>query len=244
MTITVGWIVSSCSPSEEQQSSAKEQPVKSATTKFTPTSEDILGQWKSVVKNPAHRNSVSRRYMRHSFSPDDILVIEDKVDSISTKKWTFDGEIFVINSSFSTSEFIEHYKLNTKDELIKIRFKSIIDGKPLADYNPDEQFVRQGSQTDISMNTIDSFETSGSATEFIDPTDLAVGSRYVVSKKTPVMPHFNPSNLNDIFHLKKTQSFKILDRKKIRQFWWYQVKVNSREGWINSIALYGQKLKQ
>ena len=129
------------------------------------------------------------------------------------------------------------------DELVKIRFKSIIDAKPLANYNPNERFIRQGSATEKKMKIFDVFESVSGAMDFIDPNSLNVGSKYTLSKKTPIMPHYNPSDLTGMTYAKKGQSITILKRKKVNNTLWYQVESGDKKGWINSIALFGQQLK-
>ena len=205
--------------------------------------DDVIGQWRNVVKNPAHKNTVSKRYMRHTFFNNGTLVVENKENSQSSKKWEFKNGIFIVSSSYKSSQFIEHYKLVSFDELLKIKFKSIIDGKPLANYNPKEKYIRQGSATEKSMKTWDIFKSVSSSMDFIDPNTLKVGSSYKLSKKTPIMPHYNPSDLTKVIYAKKGQSITIIKRKKVKNTMWYQVKSGDDKGWVNSIALFGQQLK-
>jgi len=204
--------------------------------------DDVIGQWRSVLKNPSHKNTVSKRYMRHTFFNDGKLVVENKTDSQSIKKWEFKNGIFIVNSTYKTSKFIEHYKLVSIDELLKIKFKSIIDGKPLANYNPKEMYIRQGSATEKSMKVRDIFKSVRSSMDFIDPNTLKIGSKYTLSKKTPIMPHYTPSDLTNIQYAKAGQEIIIIARKKVNHTLWYQVKSNGGQGWVNSIALFGQKL--
>jgi len=205
--------------------------------------DDIVGQWKMVVKNPAHKNTVSKRYMRHTFFPDGKLVIENKVDSEEKKRWEIvDGRV-VVTSSYKTSKFIEYYELRSLDKLAKTRFKSIIDGKPLADYDPKEFLIRQGSSTEQKMKKQDIFGSVSSAMDFIDPNTLEVGSSYILSKKTPVMPSYLPSDLSSMTYANKGQSIRITAQKKVRNIIWYQVESKAGDGWVNSTALFGQQLK-
>lgn len=210
---------------------------------------DIVGQWRNVITNPAYKNTVSKRYMRHTFFEDGLLVVENKENSNSNKKWEFKDGIFIVSSSYKSSKFIEHYQLNSLDELLKIKFKSIIDGKPLADYNPKIKYIRQGSSTEKSMKTKDIFKSSRNAMDFIDPTTLEVGKKYILSKKTPIMSHYKTSesdlltDLSKIIYAQKGQSISIEKREKIENTVWYQVKLGNFHGWVNSIALFGQNIK-
>ena len=205
--------------------------------------DDIIGQWRNVVTNPAHKNTVSKRYMRHTFFDNGKLVVENEEDSQSSKKWEFKNGIFIVSSSYKSSKFIEHYKLVSFDELLKIKFKSIIDGKPFANYNPKKKYIRQGSTTEKDMKTWDLFKSVSSSMDFVDPNTLKVGSKYTLSKKTPIMPHYTPSDLTKIIYAKKGQTITIIKRQKVNNTMWYQVKSSGNQGWINSIALFGQQLK-
>jgi len=207
------------------------------------TEEDIIGQWKNVVKNPTHKNTVSKLYMMHTFFNDGNLAVENKEDSQDNKEWKFNDGIFTVTSSYKSSKFIEKYKLININELSKIRFRSIIDGKPLADYNPKEKYIRQGSSADKNMKTLDIFKSVKSSMDFIDPNTLKVGSKYILSKKTPIMPHYTPSDLSKIIYALKGQPILIIKREKVNNTVWYRVTSNGAQGWVNSIALFGQKLK-
>lgn len=118
-------------------------------------SDDIVGQWRSVVENPAHPNTLARCYMRHTFFLDGEVVVENEENSSISSNWQYDNGIFIVKRSSGTSEFISHYRLNDRDNLEKILFQSTIDGEPLANYNPEDQFIRQGSSQDNSMAILD-----------------------------------------------------------------------------------------
>ncbi len=86
---------------------------------------------------------------------------------------------------------------------------------------------------------------------FIDPNDLVIGETYVLSRRTPLMPHYDPSN--PLVTLKQAKSLRegvlvtIRKRKKPRVGLWYRVKAMATNdvvyGWINASALMGQRLK-
>lgn len=206
--------------------------------------EDIIGQWRSVVTNPAHKNTVSKRYMRHTFFENGKVSIEDKKDSQKRKKWEYKNGVFIVSSSFESSKFIEHFKLVTFDELLKFKFRSIENGETLANYNPNEKFVRLGSVSERGMKKLDIFKTVSAVMDFVDPNTLKIGSKYTISKKTPIMPHYGLSNLDKVKYASKGQKFLISKRKIIKNNIWYQVRVGDHVGWIKSVALFGQTLKE
>ncbi len=211
------------------------------------STDDIVGQWRNVVKNPSKKNTVAKRYMRHTFFKDGTVEIENKEDSIKTEKWKYENGLYIINSSYEKSKFTKHYKLIDFDKLSQIRFKSIIDGKSFADYDPKEKFIRQGSATEKKMKIWNIFKTVSSRMDFIDPTALTVGTTYSISKKTPIMPHYESSDLNDlnkVVYIQSGGSIKILEKKHGRNVPWYKVESDGHSGWVNSIALIGQKLEK
>ena len=93
------------------------------------------------------------------------------------------------------------------------------------------------------MKTLDIFKSVKSSMDFIDPGTLEVGSEYILSKKTPIMPHYTPSDLSKVVYAHKGQSISIIKRQKVNNTLWYQVTFNGNQGWVNSIALFGQKLQ-
>lgn len=206
------------------------------------TSDDIVGQWRSVVENPAHPNTVARRYMRHTFFLDGELLVENEENSSVSSNWDYDNGTFVVTRTSGTSEFVEHYRLINRDKLEKILFQSIIDGEPLANYNPEDQFIRQGSGQEGSMRMLDIFASANSAMDFVDPSTLSVGSSYTLSRETPVMPNYVVSDLAEIGYAQPGQTFEILEQSVVENTMWYRVLTGDREGWINSIALFGQEL--
>jgi len=218
---------------------------------FVVSRDDIVGQWRSVVTNPAHPNTIANRYMRHSFFNDGTVVIENKEDTVNRGKWEFKDGFFIVTSSYGTSKFFRLYELASLDELLNTRFQSIIDGKPLADYNPKERYIRQGSNAEKKMKIMNIFENVKSAMNFIDPSSLQINSTYYLSKRTPLMPAPPPSSaaqiialIDKVLYLNSGDKISILDKKTIGNAVWYQVKSGEKNGWINSIALFGQKLEQ
>lgn len=134
---------------------------------------------------------------------------------------------------------------------------------------PDSRFGEKNSKlTGTAVNTsgsrfvedeidipypLDSPPTGKSPYPNLDPFELEIGIKYVVEKQTPLMPHHSPSDpvaaLNKIKQIPQNGNFKVLDKFNKRSLVWYQVvaydKRNSKigNGWINSTALIGQKLK-
>ena len=211
--------------------------------KFIPTMDHVVGQWRMVVTNPAHKNTIANRYNRHSFFSDGNLVIENEEDSNKEVTWEFNENLVVVKSSYGPSNFVDHYKLVNRDTLKHVRFQRIVDGEVKADVKKDDIFIRQGSDAEKRKKVYDIFSSSAKAINFIDPTTLKVGSTYTLSKRTPIMPSYEVSDLNDIAYANSGDSITIVDKKSVRSIVWYQVESQIKNGWVNSVALFGQDLK-
>ncbi|NOY71475.1 MAG: hypothetical protein GXP14_03730 [Gammaproteobacteria bacterium] len=221
------------------------------TTKFVPTADDVIGQWRLQITNPTLKNTVAQRYMRHSFFADGTLQIENKEDTQEVSKWEFTDGTIVVSTTSGTDKYIKYYVFLSRDELEKIRFKSIVDGKIFVDRKEDDKYIRQGSNLEKNKKIYSIFETTRSALDFINPNTLETGSTYTLSKRTPLMPQTTPSSVGEVFsaldkvvYLQAGEAITITSRKKVRNVIWYGVESGANTGWVNSIALIGQNLKQ
>jgi len=229
----------------------KEQP--SDKKEFSPTADDVIGQWRNVATNPSRRNTVTNRYMRHTFFGDGTVVVENKEDSQKNGTWEFVDGTVVISSSYKTSMFTETYEFRGRDKLLKTRFQSIVDGKPMADYDPDESYIRQGSDLEKSMKVWDVFAEVSDTMNFVDPNSLDVGKTYILSRNTPLMTSFEPvsssvegviSQIQDSQVIQKGGEILIRERRKVEYQIWYNVQAGEKNGWVKGTALFGQDLKQ
>lgn len=80
----------------------------------------------------------------------------------------------------------------------------------------------------------------------INPTELETGKAYHVSRETPLMlaDPVNPSieDIEKVERIPQGGIFRVLESFDLRNKLWYRASWNSKEGWINSIALFGQRL--
>ncbi|MDG1286334.1 MAG: SH3-like domain-containing protein [Rickettsiales bacterium] len=208
----------------------------------------VIGQWRSRLENPKHPNAVAKRYMRHSFFMDGTVKIENEETANKQGKWHIENGQIIIETSYKTSRFLETYKLQNEDTLMRIYFRRFIDNKLDNEHAQDDKFIRQGSQQELAMGKVDIFQFSRSAQNFIDPNTLEVGKTYRLSQKTPIVPSYDPVSpeqaIKQIWYAKKNSQIKIIKRHKERNVMWYQVSViGKKRGWVNSIALFGQDLK-
>jgi len=89
--------------------------------------------------------------------------------------------------------------------------------------------------------------------EYVDVQSLKLNTTFSISRKTPLMPQFEPSDplaaLNDIKYLQPECRIRILSIKNKYNFPWYEVQAINKEGksigkgWINSTALVGQNIR-
>jgi hypothetical protein len=100
---------------------------------------------------------------------------------------------------------------------------------------------------------LDSPPLGNSQYQSLNPDNLDIGKKYIVSKQTPLMPSYNPADpiaaLQKMRQIPKGSAFKVLKMAKQKNTPWYKVVAFDQRhlqigtGWINSTALYGQKLK-
>lgn len=89
--------------------------------------------------------------------------------------------------------------------------------------------------------------------KFADPLSLKIGEAYSISKRTPLMPEFEPSDpmeaLENTKDIPTGNLIKVISIREKDNNPWYEVEVfNNRgnrigKGWINSQALMGQSLQ-
>jgi hypothetical protein len=229
----------------EKAVTSKPAPVEpKPVEKFIPTRDLVVGQWRMVMTKPSHKNTLTRRYMRHSFFDDGRLVIENEEDSNKEATWEFSDGLVVVKSSYGPSNFVDHYKLNNRDTLKKIRFQRFVGGERKADAKKDETFIRQGSDTEKRWKVYNVFAFAAKAQNFIDPNTLKIDSTYTLSKRTPIMPSYEVSDLNEMAYANSGDSITIVGKTTVRSIVWYQVESQVKNGWVNSTALFGQELKQ
>ena len=91
----------------------------------------------------------------------------------------------------------------------------------------------------------------------IEYGSLQVGHTYIISKQTPIIPSFNTSDTTKYTILPSGSGFEVLEigHKVVRGEWyiidiWYRVnaydivKAQIISGWINSVDLFGQDIKE
>lgn len=256
LVVFSSFLVSACGPNKPEdvvrippaQEVAEQTPQKET---FSPTRDDVIGQWRSVLANPRYPNTVANRYMRHTFLDDGTLIVENKEDSEKHETWEFVEGAIVVSSSYETSLFTETFEFRDRDKIVKTRFQSVIDGEPTADYDPDDNYIRQGSDSEKNMKNRDIFAAVSGRADFVDPNTLEVGKTYTLSRNTPLMPSFEPdsSSVNGVItQIQESQEIQtggailIRERKELGYQIWYKVDAGEHTGWIKSTALFGQDL--
>lgn len=86
-----------------------------------------------------------------------------------------------------------------------------------------------------------------------DPNSLEIARAYRISRETPLMSELNPADpmkaISETHYIPEGYVIKILSASKMHGNPWYKVEVMNRvgvrvgSGWVNSIALLGQKLE-
>lgn len=163
---------------------------------FSPTADDVIGQWRNVVTNPARRNTVTNRYMRHTFSGDGTVIIENKEDSQNSGTWEFIDGTVVVSSSYETSSFAQTYEFRGRDRLAKTRFQRFVDGKRLADYERKDTYIRQGSDLEKNMTVWSLFKKTAMPSEIIGPASQAENQIYALC--SAALAYESQSNSGDL----------------------------------------------
>ncbi len=252
-------VAASACEQDKPEATVTSQPVQtvkvqpSEKKQFVPTADDVIGQWRNVATNPSRRNTVTNRYMRHTFFGDGTVVVENKEDSQKNGTWEFIDGTVVVSSSYETSLFTETYEFSGRDKLLVTRFQSIVGGKPMADYDPDESYIRQGSDREKGMKVWDVFAEVSDMMNFVDPNSLDVGKTYTLSRNTPLMSSIEPvgssaegviSQIQDSQVIQMGGEILIRERREVEYQIWYNVQAGEHTGWVKSTALFGQDLKQ
>jgi len=78
--------------------------------------------------------------------------------------------------------------------------------------------------------------------------ELKIGHFYTITKDIPLMPAFDPIKpldaIKKIKQLPKGFLFEITIIRIKRNHPWYRVRTEIGDGWINSIALMGENIKE
>ncbi|MCK4539749.1 hypothetical protein KAU09_01180 [Candidatus Parcubacteria bacterium] len=214
---------------------------------FIPIAQDIIGTWYIVSSNPKYKNKIITDYTKFTFYLNGKLdrnqFTSDKY-KIDAGKYAFleDDKTFPI--TFGTDDIKKSNLFWKLDEegLAQSYYKS----------KKDSVYIKEGSKEWDKREKITI--TTELPISFINPNDLQIGKTYELSKKTPLMPEVNPVDsiaaLGDMRELSAGSAIKIISIAQKNNTPWYNVGFinystgNLDYGWINSIALYGQSLKE
>ena len=169
--------------------------------------------------------------------------------------------VFISLSFAETTYFDQNGNSVTKEEYEKISKKWAeppptkrpeVQPKPVIIPQTQPQVNLNGRQNTTARTIPTQFSEPPSFTN-IDPLNLEIGQKYIVSKQIPLMPELNPTKtmeaIHNIKYLPVGCGFKVLYINKDKFNPWYKVTAfnqkteNIGSGWINSIALRGQQLK-
>ena len=172
-------------------------------------------KWKALLKK--RQNELSR--IGYGFETEKI---SDTIDI------SFSVPVNQSNKNFGKGN------INLKGKEVTISNVNYIRKEKIIEYSLDSTIVL--NQSNISL----------------DPKNLDIKHIYVTSKETPLMPYFDSGDISDINLIKYipvSGYFKVISKKIKTSNPWYKVDAYQKdgiyigEGWINSIALIGQKLK-
>ncbi len=210
----------------------------------------ILGSWRSVITNPSHPNSVARRYMRHTFTKDGRVTVEDKEDSSTKRRWRYEDGVYLVElEPYKGERRTAHYRLVTDDELENFQWVAK-KGAQEKSRKEDDRWIRQGSDLEKGKKVVDIFDKARSDELFVDPNLLKKNRTYKLSNRTPLMPHHSPADpsaaIQGIQYFGPGSKMRILSTARPNGRLWYEVSMDDGDrkarGWVNVSALVGQNL--
>ena len=218
-------------------------PPLSAEEQFIPTAKDIIGAWYIV----SYKNEIIIDYTKFTFYSNGKLdrrsFVFDEYETVAGKYiFLEDDKTFSITFSTDDAEKSDIFWELSEEGIAQSYYKD----------KKDSAYIKEGSQEWDKREKIT--VTTELPTSFIDPNDLQIGKTYELSNKTPLMPELNPTDpiatLGNMRELSAGSSIKIISVAQKNNTPWYNVGFvnystgNLDYGWINSIALYGQSLKE
>lgn len=208
----------------------------------------IEGEWFIVATNPAFAGKIITDYISFEFNSDGSVTKTIRSDgNVRTEKGTYkwNPEKKEIDSKFDLGEAgvqVLSWRQNSRGKATIVFWKNLTYGHERSE---DEVYVKKGTdEWDCREKKALNPETPH---QFVDPYQLIIGTRYRLSKETPLMPEFEPSDpMRAIQNIKKIPAGRvvtILSKKEKGASPWYCVKYETDEGWVNSVALLGQSLE-
>lgn len=224
-------------------------PPLSVEEQFIPTAQDIIGTWYIVSSNPSpkYKNKIITDYTKFTFYSNDKLdrrsfIFNEYETDAGRYAFLEDDKTFSITFSTDDVEKSDLFWKLDEEGLAQLYYKN----------KKDSVYIKEGSREWDKREKIT--VTTESPTSFIDPNDLQIGKMYELSNKTPLMPELNPADpiaaLGNMRELSAGSAIKIISTAQKNNTPWYNVSFinystgNLDYGWINSIALYGQSLKE
>lgn len=210
--------------------------------------DPVCGDWFYVSKNPVHSGKIITDYQPYSFKPDGSVtctVVSNTGRRVDKGKWRRTKENDIIETEFDYGKSglqLRKWQIIGPGRARIIFWKNVTFGHERSE---DELYVKRESQ---EWNAREKMGVALSVVprDAIDPANLAVGGAYRLSSRTALMPEFDPSDsleaISRMRYLSNRTIIMIIERRDKRGTSWYRVESNGAHGWINSIALLGQKL--
>ncbi len=214
----------------------------------------IEGEWFIVATNPVFAGKIITDYISFEFSSDGSVTKTIRSDgNVKTEKGTYKCNLgkTELDAKFDLGEAgvqVLTWRQNSEGKATIVFWKNLTYGHERSE---DELYIKKGTAEwdRRGKKTLNPQTTH----PFVDPYQLVIGTKYCLSRKTPLMPSLNPADpiaaIQQMKQIPKGGVFKVLETVKKRNSPWYKViAFNQRKqrigtGWINSTALLGQELK-
>lgn len=107
--------------------------------------------------------------------------------------------------------------------------------------------IAEPASQPVEARSDSTYRMDSATPAFIDPNDLELRRTYVLADSTPLMPEFEPTDpmtaIAKVRYLDAGRHITILESRTTSGAPWYRVRLaDGTEGWVNSVALFGQKL--
>jgi hypothetical protein len=215
---------------------------------FRPTEASIIGRWlptdndAGTVITDAGYSVFSAGGRFASYTPTD-----PGVDTVrGSYNWNAGCQQFGVTYAYGGTQ-LDTWHQESPNAIRRVRTKDLASGNAISD---GELWIRSGSAEFEQRGKVKQGPLppllNAPPTGWVDPAKLARGSKYRISKDTPLMPAPDPVDVYAAIAAMQTvpegSVITIVAMRRNPTNPWYSVTVNGLSGWINSGALIGQTL--
>lgn len=146
-----------------------------------------------------------------------------------------------VRNELKINEAIFNANKPLKDQIVKLNDKCIFLENKCELLSEENKRYKLEEQVSLDIKNV--FKKSSISKTIINPYNLEIGQIYSLSEETLLMPTFEMESVAEtVFTLERGDTIYIISLKMQRDVPWYFVETKFGKGWINSLALVGQKI--